>query len=77
MALSFLVALQSTFVESADTSSSAVLFPATMPCKELSSIAPLAVTIEAYVTAIAEVLVVADLRRVGHPWYMCPDWPQP
>jgi hypothetical protein len=68
MALSFLVALQSTFVEGADTSSSAVLFPATMSCKELSSIVPLAVTSEAYVAAIAEVLVVAVLRHVGYPW---------
>jgi hypothetical protein len=76
MAISFLLALQLTIVEGADTSFSTVPLPVTMSCEELSSIAVLAVTIEAYVAVIVEVFVVI-LRRVGHPWYMCPDSPQP
>jgi hypothetical protein len=76
MAISFLLTLHLTIVEGGDTSSTLPL-PVTMSCEELSSIAALAVTIEAYVAAIAEVLFVVIFRRVGHPWYMCPDSPQP
>ena len=42
-----------------------------------SFVAALAVTIEAYVVTIKEVLVVPILWRAGHPWYMWPDSPQP
>jgi hypothetical protein len=56
IAISFLVELQFTIVEGADSSSSTVPLQITMSCEELSSIVELAVTIEAYVAAIAEVL---------------------
>jgi hypothetical protein len=29
------------------------------------------------VATMAEVLVFVILRRVGHPWYMCPNSSQP